>query len=611
MNTNDEDQDDSASSGGQSAAGGRAQHPDEKQKREFDIAKKRRTAKSFLDIDKEAHQEQQRITAATIAELNRKSEEHMARLRADRLNMRYQNLQGFPVDSEALVLLSEQESRDAEVLCILATNIEIRLATKNPRNPAIAGIITRLERSQGVKPQLALVSESSFKEGLEVYRHTVIKAKHDAARDTGSGSTMRTHVQKATTRIKSLEDLKQRLKQIPTSEIVDIIISAALEVDSSDIHIEPEEAGVTVRYRIDGVLQDVALLDKTIFPQLMSRIKLLSKLKLNLTQIPQDGRFEVIINDRKVDIRTSTLPSAFGESVVMRLLSTNAADLQITDLGLRKEDFDMLQQELGKPHGMILTTGPTGSGKTTTLYAFLNKINTPDIKVITIEDPIEYRLPGISQTQVDPARGYDFSSGLRAILRQDPDVIMVGEIRDLDTAEIAMQAALTGHLVFSTLHTNDSSGVIPRLINMGVRPFTIAPAINAVIAQRLIRRVCDKCATYTTPEPDLVANVRKELGALATDALVREWISGGADGTGRAAQPHGCSVCNNTGFRGRIGIYEIFRVTKEMEELILSAASTSEIRDLTIKNGMITMRQDGLLKLMQGITTLEEINRVT
>jgi type II secretory ATPase GspE/PulE/Tfp pilus assembly ATPase PilB-like protein len=572
----------------------------QKEKQQFGIAKQRHTGSSFLDFDREVAEESTRKRQKTLDEFRRREEEEITAARAKKRNMQYQNLQIFPIDHQTLVLLTPQEARQYQAVCISQNSLELFIATPNPENPALDVLDKRFAKKLGVRVQTVLVSKSSFEHALDEYDKLKTTERPTLDTTNGEGQDAATSAKQ---NVQSLEDLAQRLKSVPTSDIIDVIMGAAITLGSSDVHIEPEENVIKIRYRIDGVLQDAASPDKSVYQQVISRIKLLAKLKLNVTTIPQDGRFEFTpAGGEKVDIRVSTLPSAYGEAVVMRLLGSKATQLFLEDLGLRPHDMKIVEEELQKPNGMILTTGPTGSGKTTTLYAFLNKMNAPGIKIITLEDPVEYKLKGISQTQIDRSRGYDFAAGLRAVLRQDPDVVMVGEIRDLETAEIALQAALTGHVVFSTIHTNDSSGVIPRLINMGVRPFTIPPAINAVIAQRLVRRICSDCVNKVPADAATIAVLKEELGKLFTEDMEKSLV---------IPQAKGCDACNHTGYKGRVGVYEIFRVDKKMENLVLSAASTGEIRDYTIEQGMITMRQDGFLKVIDGMTTLEEVDRVT
>jgi type II secretory ATPase GspE/PulE/Tfp pilus assembly ATPase PilB-like protein len=390
-----------------------------------------------------------------------------------------------------------------------------------------------------------------------------------------------------------------------TTELLGIILGGTVALNASDIHIEPEEEKAKLRVRVDGVLQDVLLVDLKLYRALLSRIKLLSGLKLNVTNRPQDGRFTILMGETVIEIRVSTLPAEKGESIVMRTLNPKNL-IEIEALGLRKDLVEIFNREIQRPNGMIIVTGPTGSGKTTTLYAVLKKINSPEVKIITIEDPIEYRIEGLSQTQVDPPRGYTFANGLKALMRQDPDVILVGEIRDLETSEIALQAALTGHLVFSTLHTNDAAGAVARLVDLGVRPVSISPAINMIVAQRLPRKVCKKCVKFVLPSPKDLQKIKKGLSRVRKEIIPPVFL----DKSFKIPQAVGCPACNSTGYRGRVGIYETFLVDDEMERFILTSPSIVAMRELAIKKGMVLMQQDGLIKVLEGITTLDEIERV-
>jgi len=390
-----------------------------------------------------------------------------------------------------------------------------------------------------------------------------------------------------------------------TTELLGIILGGTVALNASDIHVEPEEAEAKLRVRIDGVLQDVLLVDLKLYRALLSRIKLLSGLKLNVVNRPQDGRFTILMGETVIENRVSTLPAEKGESIVLRTLNPKNL-IEIQALGLRKDLVEIFNREIQRPNGMIIVTGPTGSGKTTTLYAVLKKINSPEIKIITIEDPVEYRIEGLSQTQVDPSQGYTFANGLKALMRQDPDVILVGEIRDLETAEIALQAALTGHLVFSTLHTNDAAGAVARLVDLGVRPVSISPAINMIVAQRLPRKVCKKCAKFILASPKDLEKIKKGLTSVRKEIIPPVFFNKSF----KIPQAVGCSACNSTGYRGRVGIYETFLVDDEMERFILTSPSVVAMRELAIKKGMVLMQQDGLIKVLEGVTTLDEIERV-
>ncbi|MDP2926541.1 MAG: GspE/PulE family protein [bacterium] len=408
-------------------------------------------------------------------------------------------------------------------------------------------------------------------------------------------------------KIKNIPGFAKIISQISgqnISELLEAIFIGAIDLGSSDIHLETEEDQVKIRLRIDGVLQDLVNISREDYRPLLSRLKLVSGIKLNVSDRPQDGRFSVVDNQKSIEVRSSTLPAEYGESVVLRVL--NSEDLiSLKQLGLRADLLEIFRQEITKPNGMIVVTGPTGSGKTTTLYAFLKEVQSSEIKIITIEDPIEYRLDGISQTQTNPAKGYDFASGLRAIVRQDPDVILVGEIRDLETAEIALQAALTGHLVFSTLHANDAAGTIARLIDLGATPPSVAAAINSAVAQRLIRRVCQKCVELKPITADILEKIGHRLSKLPQNMKIPPLSK-----ESKIPFAKGCEDCNFTGYRGRLGVFEAFLVDEEMERFILKEPATSDLREKAIEKGMITLYQDGLIRVLEGITTIEELERV-
>jgi len=406
------------------------------------------------------------------------------------------------------------------------------------------------------------------------------------------------------------EQIEQCLAQsnVTITQIIEMILAGGILLDSSDVHIEGQENNAKLRARLDGVLQDVMSFDRKIYDPLLSRVKLLSEMKLNVSNQPQDGRFSILAGDNSVEIRVSVLPTEFGDSVVMRILNPKSL-ISLDQAGLRKDLYDIFIEQITRPNGMIIVTGPTGAGKTTTLYAFLKKLQSPKIKIITIEDPIEYHLEGISQTQVEPDKGYDFVSGLRAIVRQDPDVILVGEIRDLETADIALQSALTGHLVFSTLHTNDAAGTIPRLISLGAKPFNIGPAINVAIAQRLVRRVCRKCGATKTPSTKEKALLKEFLAGAAPHLAKKGVVLPAIDSRLEIPHAKGCNYCGNTGYRDRIGIYEAFVIDDEIQSYILQTPTIPGLKALAKKKGMLTMYQDGLIKVIQGVTTIEEVGR--
>jgi len=408
--------------------------------------------------------------------------------------------------------------------------------------------------------------------------------------------------------IKNIFDFKSKIENSldkNVTELVEIILGGAIVLGTSDIHIEPTETQAKIRIRIDGVLQDILFLEKKVFDNFLSRIKLLSEVKLNITDRPQDGRFSISAGDTSIEIRTSTLPAEYGESIVMRILNPKNL-MSLSSLGLREDLLEVFKKEITKPNGMIIVTGPTGAGKTTTLYAFLKELQSSEIKIITIEDPIEYHLEGVSQTQVDTKKGYNFASGLKSIVRQDPDVILVGEIRDLETANIALQAALTGHLVFTTLHTNDAAGTVARLINLGAKPADIGPAVNISVAQRLVRKICDKCAILEKISTDDFEKIKKDLKNLPHNIKIPALTA-----LSKIPKAKGCQECNNTGYRGRLGIFEVLSVDDEIEKFLLDNPSIAALKEKAIENGMISLYQDGLIKVLEGLTTLKEVRKIT
>ncbi len=394
--------------------------------------------------------------------------------------------------------------------------------------------------------------------------------------------------------IEEVGDLLDETSDSPVIRLVNLVFSQAVRDNASDIHIEPYQNSLKIRQRLDGILYDMLSPPKHVQSSLISRIKIMARLDIAEKRLPQDGRIELKIADKEIDVRVSTLPTAFGERVVMRLLNKSSVMISLTELGMSAERLDVFEKEIRAPNGIVLVTGPTGSGKTTTLYAALSAINSTDINIITVEDPIEYRISGIGQVQVNPKIDLTFASGLRSIVRQDPDVIFVGEIRDSETAEIAIQSALTGHLVFSTLHTNDSAGAVTRLRDMGVEPFLIASSVNAVVAQRLVRVICPHCREEYRAEEMML----KRMGLL--DALSGKTLFRG----------RGCVHCHHTGYKGRCGLYEVLQMTSEMKSLVLRTSDANELKNKAVESGMVTLQRDGVDKITKGITTLEELYRV-
>jgi type IV pilus assembly protein PilB len=540
--------------------------------------------------------------------VNRQMEEQQASALSAQHGLQFIDLSSFPVDLNALALLTRQQAEDAEAVVFFKEGNDIRIGTPNPQNALINKYADEL-KAKNLHPTIYFISRASFRQVLALYD----KVSEVVPQDSENLEIHASDADLYDRQLKSLESAGSSTGVNPGSvssslltatQILEILLGVAAHRKASDIHLEPEERFVKVRLRLDGVLSDVAHLAKQYQKSLVSRIKILSKLKLNVENKPQDGRFSFQIEGHATDVRVSSLPSGYGESIVMRILSTENVGLDLDQLGFSQHSYALIKTELDKPNGMIVTTGPTGSGKTTTLYAFLKTLNQPGVKIITLEDPIEYKLEGINQTPIDPA--LTFAAGLRAILRQDPDIIMVGEIRDKETAETALQAALTGHVVLSTLHTNDAAGAIPRLINMEVKPFVIAPALNAIIAQRLVRKLCPDCKKEVALDETMLARVKRILSEIPKKSAVEVPAASAL----KFYHSPGCDKCANTGYRGRIGIYEVIVKSDNLDKLIMAGASSFEIKKAVVEDGMVTMAQDGLLKALAGITDVEEVFRV-
>jgi len=513
----------------------------------------------------------------------------------------YIDLEKFPVSQEALRQLTKKEAEEKQAVVFYYTQDEFRLAALEPESEIIQELLHQIAERTHAKGGLYVISEKSLSRIIKLYDTlpTIIPITKDI-------SIKAEDLEKVQSTVTDFSSLKNALKEATTTDILTFVLGAALKLDSSDVHIEAEEGQIAVRFRMDGILHDAADLPKEAYKQLVSRIKLVSSLKINILDKPQDGRFSIKIPDGDIDVRVSTIPTIYGESIVMRLLRQQRQGLTLDKLGLIGKSYERLLKEIQRPNGMIITTGPTGSGKTTTLYAFMQLLNKPGVKIITLEDPVEYKMEGINQSQIDRSKGYTFAGGLRSMLRQDPDIAMVGEIRDLETADIAIQSALTGHLILSTIHTNSASGAIPRFLSMGVQPFLLAPALNSVIGQRLVRKVCPACKKKIQLDSEQMERVQKILSTLpeseraSTANKPMEFYVG-----------EGCPACNGIGYKGQIGIYEILLMNPDLEHMILAGqVSEFDIEQNAISNGMITMVQDGILKALDGITSVEEVFRV-
>lgn len=537
-----------------------------------------------------------------LKKVGEKSLESETEQEAQTLGVGYIALKGFPISPDALTLIPEAQSKELQVISFLHTGPELRIGATNPKDQKVKDLVFQIEERNKTNAALYKISEQSFNEGFKLYAMLpkIIK--------TVKGVQIKEEeLAKYQASMETLADIATVLKGASVTDIIAIVIAASLKLGSSDIHIEAEEKGIVVRFRVDGILQDVTTLDKDLWKKIINRIKLIAGLKININDTPQDGRYTIYQKGKKIDVRTSTMPTAWGESVVMRILNPDSVQLGFEKLGFRDAMFKRLEREISKPHGMIITTGPTGSGKTTTLYAILSRLNKPGVKIITLEDPVEYKVEGLNQSQIDHSKDYTFAKGLRSILRQDPDIVMVGEIRDLETAETAIQAALTGHLLLSTIHTNDAAGAVPRFIAMGVKPFLLAPAVNAIMGQRLARRLCPDCKKPAELDAETLARVKELLDSIPENSGEAKPDTANI----KLFTGVGCANCTD-GYKGRVGLYEVLVKDAEIEKFILSGqASEYEMREIASKQGMINMSQDGLLKALEGLTSVDEIKRVT
>lgn len=530
------------------------------------------------------------------------SEEEVASALASKHNLPYVDLNIFPVGADDIRSIPESDAKRYHILVFQKTGINVRIAITNPADEAVMAYIENLKNELGWKVHLYVVSNSSAEKVIARYKEVPFMENLEAMQLSLNGEDLDNFEKE----FGELLELKRRIKEIPTTQIISTIMAGAIKMKASDIHFEPQIEDVRLRYRIDGVLQDIGNFPLDVYRFILSRIKMMGKMKINMRDIAQDGHFSVEMKEGKINVRTNIIPGSKGESVVMRLLSQADVLLPVEELGLRGLAYEQVQKQIEKPHGMILTTGPTGSGKTTTLYALVNKLNTAGVKIITIEDPVEYEIKGISQTQIDKSRGYTFAEGLRAIVRQDPDVILVGEIRDEETADISVNAALTGHLLLSTLHTNNAPATLPRFIELGVKPNLLPPSVNAFIAQRLVRRLCENCKEEYEPAKETISSIKKILSIISPKAKVEI-----PKDLHKLYRHVGCDKCHGLGYKGRMGIFEVLTISETIEKLILEMAGERELMQAALEDGMITMAQDGILKAIEGQTSMEEVWRAT
>jgi len=517
-------------------------------------------------------------------------DEQIIKAKSELLNIPFVEILEQKIPTEVLSKIPEPVARHYNLIPFSLENNYLLVAMADPLD---LQVIEFLEAKSGyqIKPNYALPKDIN-KAIDDQYSSSIDTEVRAALKET------QVETKEIEESLKDMSKVDEVIRDAPVARIVSTTLEFAVKSRASDVHIEPGEEKTRIRYRIDGVLQERVILPLKVTEAVVSRIKILSNMKIDEKRIPQDGRFGIKVADQEVDLRVSTLPTTHGEKVVIRLLRKGGGIPSFLDLGLGGTALKRFEENLTRPHGIILVTGPTGSGKSTTLSSALSKLNSVRVNIITLEDPVEYAVPGVNQVQVNPAAGLTFASGLRSILRQDPNIIMVGEIRDSETAELAVQSALTGHLVLSTLHTNSSAGALPRLLDMGVEPFLIASSMNIAMAQRLCREICPKCKEKVKDDKILVDEVKKELGNLHPSKAVTFY------------KGKGCPECNNTGYTGRIGIFEVLKVSEKISQMVLSHASAGEIEKQAVAEGMIRMKQDGYLKVLNGLTTVEEVLRV-
>ena len=517
---------------------------------------------------------------------------------ANFFNIPFIDLNNQIIRKDVLMSIPEPIARTHQLIAFESDSKIIKIATLDPEDLEIFEFI---KKKTNLEPEIYLTTPEKINEAIKQYHKSL--------------STEFKNISNKETDADNEENLEKMATDLPIVRIVDTLLEYAIFEEASDIHIEPEKKNLIIRYRIDGILRNVMVLPKNAQLGVIARIKILANLKIDEHRLPQDGRFKISAKDYNISFRVSIIPTFDGEKIVLRLLNEKAQILTLEQLGFQPSSLAIVKKNISKPHGMILVTGPTGSGKTTTLYTVLNILNTPEVNIVTIEDPIEYRMPHVNQSQLNPKIGYTFAMALRAFLRQDPNIIMVGEIRDQETSEIAIHAAMTGHLVLSTLHTNDAVTTLPRLSDMGVPAFLVASTTNIIIAQRLVRKICPNCIQSFKLDKLIINELKQQLDITGImETLQKEKTIIDAK---KGLEPllfykgKGCKQCNNSGYKGRIGIYEVLEITEELSELILKKANPLELKRQAIKQGMLTIVEDGFIKAKNGITTIEEIMRVT
>ncbi len=543
-----------------------------------------------------------------VRQMKERQEEESVKMLARKNGVGYVDLQTISINSDALKLIPEDRARAAKMAGFNLVGRKIAIACTSPLIPQVAHELKKLQEKK-YEISLYMTSRKSLEKAWSRYGDISYAVKTEQGVIDISSADIEDVLKGVTSLPAAQNMLTQALaskEAYRISKVIELILYAGYALGASDVHIEPEEESVNLRYRLDGILTTIVRFDLPTYQRILSRIKLTAGLKLNVKSNAQDGRFSIKMSDSDIEIRTSTLPDSYGESIVLRILDPRAISVPIEELGMSPEMLEVMNHEIGKPNGLILNTGPTGSGKSTTLFAFLKGVANPQIKIITIENPIEYHIPGITQTQIDHAKGYTFLSGLRAALRQDPDVIMVGEIRDKETAGIAANSALTGHLVLSTIHTNSAAGTFARLVELGVSPQTMAVALNVALAQRLVRRLCKHCKqevpfeSFSEYDKKIIVSIldrmfNKDKHIAQTEVLYKAV---------------GCDKCNQSGYKGRLGLFEMIRMDEDLENLLKETTAEHDIQRAMHEKGNLSLKEDGIIKMFQGATTLEELYRV-
>lgn len=565
---------------------------------EFLVDEQYLTAKQLLDVRNEQVKNKLPLEEAILM-AKVLDEEKLTRARANFFHIPYIDLRNQSIPKNVLEIIARETLEHYQFVPFAKQDAVLKVALTNPTDLQALEALEFLAQKSKYHIELYLASKTSYQDAFR--KATTITT------EVGEALAVMKEKEKAVRTATEDELVAKKISpEAPITKIVDVIIKHAITARASDIHIEPQENDLRIRYRIDGMLHSSLIVPKVVHPAIVSRIKILSNLKIDEQRLPQDGRFHMDFDKHSIDFRVSTLPTVNGEKVVLRILDKSSGVPRLEELGLTGTKLARLRENIIKAHGMLLVTGPTGSGKSTTLYAVLNILNKIGVNIVTLEDPVEYYIDGVNQSQINPDIGLTFASGLRSILRQDPNIIMVGEIRDRETAELAVHSALTGHLVFSTLHTNDAIGAIPRLLDMGVEAFLLTASVNLVMAQRLVRKICQECRKEVPVSAEIKKMITTELGEMPPEE---------AEGINvkdiKIFAGEGCKVCGDTGYRGRIAIFEVMPVTDAIKNLILEHQSVAKMRDQARAEGMISMKQDGVIKVLKGTTTIEEVIRVT